>query len=298
MAGIPKKAIHGDTGLRIAINTRINTMMNEVPPAWRFKYDTLAGYVVGGHEHGLHLTDGADGAPVTRSMSMNLEHYYSKSARGGRFVPRFKAEVQTERTADGTVIVRIAPYGNWSVSATVSYRFLPDRVIETRFEFDFGASYRDFEAFISNYFHSPMEPHVHTGGRWARPQLGGREHRYWTRDERDAQVVADGRLDEFLAEMKEPYEVPVDPVRYDLPVLITPIGDSGWSVINVAERKTCPSLSANRTWNAHDFSLIGHDVEKGQRIVCRAWTIYSKLESLDDVIPLYERLTGEQAGGR
>jgi hypothetical protein len=270
----------------------------EYTPSWRCNYEVLAGYIVGGHQHGLYWTEGADGAPVSRPMCLNIEHYYAKVERGGRFVPRLKAEVQTDRTDDDTVVVRIAPFENWDVSVSLSYTLLPDRIVEARFEFVFGASYRDFEAFISNYFHAPTEPYIHLGGVWIRPQLGEREHRYWARSDRDAQVIKDGRLDEFLDGMKEHYDAPVDPNRYDLPIMVTPIGDSGWSVVNIIEQQMCPSLSVNRNWKAHDFSLIGHDVEKGQRIVCRAWMIYAKLENLNDVIPLYEQITGESGRPR
>ena len=137
--------------------------------------------------------------------------------------------------------------------------------------------------------------HVHLGGAWVQPRLGEREHRYWPRSERDGAVVQDGRLDGFIAEMKEPYDVPVDPLCYDHPVMVTPIGDSGWSVVHVVQRKACPSLSANRTWHAHDFSLIGHDVSEGDQLSCRAWMAYAKLESLDDALSLHKRLDAEEA---
>ena len=270
-------------------------MKTALEPAWRFRYEGLSGYVYGGHEHGLYLTAGIDGSGVTRTMCLNVEHYYARTHRGGRFVPRNKAEIRAEQTAEDTVTVRIAPYGTWKVETRVSYTLLSDRVIEARYDFSFGAAYKDFEVFISNYFLADTEPHVHIGGRWVQPRLGGREHRYWARSRRDAEVIADGRLAEFLSEEKEPYIVPVDPLLYDYPIMITPVGEMGWSVVNMVEKAICPSISANRTWQAHDFSLIGHDVNEGQQIAGRAWLVYTKLESLDEAILLYNRLTGESA---
>ena len=270
-------------------------MTPQFVPSWRFNYEGLAGYVCGGHEHGVELTCGIDKRPVTRCMCLNLEHYYAKSCRGGRFVPRGKATVRAEQISDNTIRVEIDPWGHWNLTATITYTLMPDRIIEATFDFAFGTNYEDFEAFVSNYFHAPTEPHVHLGGAWTQPRLGEREHRYWPRSERDGAVVQDGRLDEFIAGMKEPYEVPVDPLCYDYPVMVTPIGDSRWSVVHIVQRKMCPTLSANRTWHAHDFSLVGHDVCEGDQLSCRAWMAYAKLESLDDALSLHKRLDAEGA---
>ena len=272
-------------------------LADDFAPAWRFKCKGLAGYITGGRQHGIHFTEGADRAPVTRPMSLNLEHYYAKAQRGGRLLPRFKVDVQSELTKDGTIVLRFAPYENWNVTASITYKFVSEHTVEACFGFEFGQAYQDFEAFISNYFLAPTEPYIHMGGTWTQPQLGDREHRYWVRDDRDASVVVDGRLDEFLGEMEEEYTqeyaVPVDPLRYDYPIMISPIGGSGWSVVHCVEREMCCNLSVNRTWNAHDFSLIGRGVEQGERVSCRAWMTYAKLESMDDAIKLYGQLTGQ-----
>ncbi|MBI2192370.1 MAG: hypothetical protein HYU36_10330 [Planctomycetes bacterium] len=263
--------------------------------SWKFKYDGLAGYFCGGHEHGIELTAGADGRPVTRPMGLNLEHYYARSARGGRFVPRYKAEVKTEKLGDNGMRLRIAPCGSWQVGVQIDYRLLPNRVIEARFELTFHEAFQAFEAFVSNYFHEPVEPFVHVGGVWMRPQLGDREHRYWARSNAEANDIRDGRLDEFLAEVKNDYRISVDPQPYDCPILISPIRDTGWSLVHVVEPGLCPSLSANRTWHAHDFSLVGRDVSKDETVSARAWMAYQKLESLDDALRLFEGLTGGKA---
>lgn len=264
-------------------------MAATLTPTWRFQYDGLAGYISGGRCHGVELTAGAGIKPVTRNMCMNLEHYYTKACSTGFFVPRKKAHADCERLDDRTVRVKISPFEDWQLEATITYTLMPERIIEACFEFSFDADYSDFEAFISNYFHDPGEPYVHVGGEWIRPQLGDREHRYWARSDRDAEVIQDGRHDAFAASMKD-YAMVVAPTRYDYPVMITPIEDSGWSVVHVAAPEMCPSISANRTWNAHDFSLIGHDVSKGQQVSCRAWMAYAELESTDDALKLYERL--------
>ena len=234
---------------------------------------------------------------MTRPMCLNLEHYYARDARGGRFVPRYQAPVREARLDLHRVRVDIAPCGDWQVAAAITYELQPGRVVQAAFEFEFLAPYRDFEAFISHYFPFPDEPLLRLGGQWVRPTLGPREHRYWPRSPGDAAAIGDGRLDEFLAELKEPYEVPVDPRCYDEPVMITTIPGSDWSVVHAAERHCCPSLSANRTWHAHDFSLVGRDVAAGERVVCRAWMAYVKLTSPDAALELYREWTAG-AGSR
>ena len=111
--------------------------MDELVPSWRFKREGLAGYISGGPEHGVELTHGADGRPVTRCMCLNLEHYYAKSCRGGRFVPRGKADVRTEQADEGGVRVEISAWGDWNVTSTITYRLLPERIIEATFDFAF-----------------------------------------------------------------------------------------------------------------------------------------------------------------
>jgi len=262
-------------------------MSTELIEAWGFRVDDLAGYISGGHEHGVELTEGVDGGPVTRRMCLNVEHYYARSCRDGQFVPRYKADVSSERLGEDAVRIIIAPYGEWHVETVVTYRLLPERTVEARYVFSFGADYVGFEALISNYFHQPTEPYLHLGGRWVQPRLSEREHRFWVRGPVDAASIpelygaGDGINDVPL---------PIDPLPYDHPVMITPIGDTDWSVVNMVERKMCPSLSANRIWRAHDFSIVGHDVGKGQTVTCRAWMAYVELESMDEALSLLREL--------
>lgn len=265
-------------------------MAEQLIDSWGFDYENLSGYISTGHQHGIELTKGADGNPVTRQMCLNMEHYYAK-ARSGRFVPRNKADVSFERMRDDAICIVISPYGEWDLTSVITYRLLPERIIEATFEFSSEADFPAFEAFISNYFHEPTEPHIHIGGKWVQPSLGDREHRYWARDEQAVQDIRDSRLDDFLAEGKGKYEAPIDPLYYDYPVMVTPIGDSGWSVVHAIEREWCPSISANRIWRAHDFSLVGQDVSAGQVITCKAWMAYRELSSLDDALKLHESLT-------
>ena len=74
--------------------------------------------------------------------------------------------------------------------------------------------------------------------------------------------------------------------------MITPTNKPDWYVVHIIGKEDCSSLSANRNWHAHDFSLVGRDVDKGEKVICKTWMIYTKLESFDDTIKLYQDLTG------
>ena len=259
----------------------------ELIASWRFAYDGLAGYISSGHQHGVELTAGADGQPVTRPMCLNLEHYHARSHVGGLFVPRYKAPVQAERLARDTVRVAMEPYHDWQVRATITYRLLPVRVIEARYDFLFGADYAGFEAFVSNYFHSPTEPYLYLGDGWKQPIIGESEHRFWARGPLEAGNIRTLYPDSF---QRVQLIAAVDPAPYKHPIMVTPIADSGWSVVTLVDRCGCPNLSANRRWNAHDFALVGRDVARGESISCRAWLAYARLESLDQALMLYQQL--------
>ena len=261
--------------------------------AWQFRYRRLSGYIHGGHEHGVELTRGADGNPVTRRMCMNLEHYYAR-ARCGRFVPRKHADIESKRLGRHKFQISIAPCGDWLVTVSVTFRLLPKRIIHARYEFTFADDYPAFEAFVSNYFPEHTDPYLHLEGAWVQPTLRDREHRFWARSAEDAADLADGRHARPRQEASD-VALPVDEQCYDYPVMVTPVVDSAWYVVHCVQKTMCPSLSANRVWNAHDFSLVGKDVATGETVVCNAWMIYRKLKSLDDALKLYEQLDRQDA---
>jgi hypothetical protein len=284
---------HGATGLGVLpafgnVGFEAEAMTTpDLVPCWRFAYDGLAGYISGGHEHGVELTTGADVQPVTRPMCLNLEHYHARSHADGLFVPRYKAPVQAEQVAEDSVRVAIGPNDRWQVRATITYRLLPHRVIRARYDFLFDADFPGFEAFVSNYFHSPTEPYLHLGDGWQQPTIRESEHRFWARGPSEAENVRALYPDSF-----QPVHLTavVDPAPYKYPIVVTPIADSGWSVITLVDRSGCPNLSANRRWNAHDFALVGRDVARGESITCRASLAYARLESLDQALTLFQKL--------
>ena len=254
--------------------------------SWQFKSDGVLGYIVGGGEHGVQIAATADRKPGTRPMCLNVEHYYSRSHRGGRFVPRNKAATHTDLIAADTVCVQIEPFGDWRVRTTVTFRSLAEAVIEATYEFSFEVDIAGFEAFISNYFHEPTEPFIHVGGEWQQPKLSDHEHRFWPRGLAEAENIK--AIYPREAEPGNDVLLPVDPSCLDHPVMVTPIRDSAQSIINVVEPAYCASLSANRRWQAHDFSFGLGDVAKGQTATCRAWLCCRALDSLVEAILLSE----------
>ena len=57
-------------------------------------------------------------------------------------------------------------------------------------------------------------------------------------------------------------------------------------VVHWIERENCPEVGCSQRWGAHDCTLVGRDVKRGESVRCRAWMAYRKLDpkSLDDVL--------------
>ena len=85
---------------------------------------------------------------------------------------------------------------------------------------------------------------------------------------------------------------PIDASFYDIPLMVTPVGDGNYYVINVIEPEHCSSLSANRRWKAHDFALFGSDFSRGDQISTKAWLVVRELSDLDDALETLRHLTG------
>jgi len=256
----------------------------------RFEYgQLLAGRISGGKLHGVELTCGADGKPVTRAGCLNVEHYYSTSQVDGRFVPRTKAPLSFKRLDDTAMRVEIGPYEEWRVRVTVTYRLLAECVIEADYLFAFDADYRDFSTLISNYFYDAWPPYLRLDRQWVKGRLNDpMEHRRWCRSAADRQRMIQAIPSYFLGYPPMGYDrlKSVDETPYSEPVIATFIGTSGYAVINWMERENCFSIECNRRWGAHDFTLVGRDVKRGESVRCRAWMAYRKLDrkSLDDVL--------------
>jgi hypothetical protein len=267
-------------------------MGQQLIPSWQFQNEGVRGYITGGGQHGVEIADVGDGLPGTRSMCLNLEHYYSRSCREGRFVPRLKARTSSSLLGKDVVSIRIDPFQEWRVRTEITYTVLPGSLIEARYHFSFLSDFDGFEALVSNYFVVQTEPYIHIGGAWVRPSIAGREHRFWARGPDQADNIRAVYPTEVAP--VENVDLKVDPSYYNYPIMVTEVRETGKSAVNMVEPGYCSSLSANRLWNAHDFSILAADVKEGEEISCRAWLAICNLKCLDEAIELYEKVVDEE----
>jgi len=261
----------------------------DIAPSLRFRYGDVAGYISGGEWHGVELTGGERGGPATRSMCMNLEHYFAADREGGWFVPRFKT-VRHTKLIDNGIQVDFEPYENWPVRSSIIYELLDSACISATYTFHFSDAIPAFEGFISNYFTTQDAPHVYVNGSWQQPALTDTEHRYLGRSMLDITTIRD-RLNVVGSPIPDAKpDLTFDEQIYDRPIMISDVAGGQWQIIHIADPEHCPSLSYNRKWQAHDFSLIGRDVQAGETITCRAWMICTQLSSMDDAFKWYDQL--------
>jgi len=265
-------------------------MTKPMVPSLRFVEKGFKGYLAGGGEHGIEITMGMDNAPVTRPMCMNVEHYFSLSCGEGLFVPRYRAETKTEILSDRSLEVSILPYEEWRLQTVVRFTLLQERLIEARYTFSFETSHTFFEAFISNYFHEPTPPYIHVGGRWVQADIKDNEHRWWPKGDKQAAALPEIFERNPMPPAGGDAERNVDAARYDHAIMISPIRDTGWAVLNMVDPGSCAGISANTIWQAHDFSLVGRAVVSGETVQCRAWLAYEKVESPEAALSIYEKL--------
>ena len=266
-------------------------MAPTIMPSWLFYTQGIRGYVSGGGFHGVEICSGVNGEPVTRPMTLNLEHYYARDCRDGRFVPRVKASVESVYDEEEEIFrIEIAPFEEWRIHTTITYRLARNRTIEAVYRFAFERDFSGFEAFVSTYYHQPDEPYMYLDGEWKQPDLRDDEHRFFARGDREAEninAVYNREKDEANT-----VRLTIDPRRVPYPIMITPIRDTGYFVVNIVEPESWSSLSANRKWNAHDFSMFARDFKAGEIQTGRSWLTYCQLSSLDEAFDLYRNLTG------
>lgn len=259
-------------------------MNDEFLQSWKFVSDGLRGYISGGDEHGVELSAGADEEPVTRRMCLNVEHYLADTQPFGEFVPRHEAAISSRRTAAGEIQVSIDRTAEWPVSTKITFDIPASRTLEAEYEFTFHDDIPGFEAFISNYFHDQTPPFLRLDGQWVQPEVADSEHRFWVAEDGNQQAVRDRYPSSPMG-----LDGIVSDARFEYPLMITPVPGSDATVVHVVEPEECVTLSINRTYNAHDFSLVGRDVTAGESVTCRAWMRYAALDDLDGAIDIYDR---------
>jgi hypothetical protein len=224
-------------------------------------------------------------------MCLNLEHYSAASHGIGWFVPREEAIARTEQIGKSEIRVSIEPFENWKLESRISLRLRPHWVVEAEYEFIFHDDYKCFLPLFSNYFVEPTEPFLRLGGKWVQPGLNDKEHRFWPKSADDAEAIKRAYLEGMDAARRKTR--PIDPQVFDLPIMVTPVGNASYYVINIIEPRFCSNLSANRKYNAHDFSPIGKDCANGSSVSFKAWLVVREMQELDEALKVYSELVGD-----
>lgn len=87
------------------------------------------------------------------------------------------------------------------------------------------------------------------------------------------------------------FDFPVDRGYCTLPIFVVPAARVGWYTIVASDPHSTASISANRRWNACDFSLVGRDVGEGETCDCSAWIIYAELSAPAEAATVYRAVT-------
>jgi len=261
-----------------------------------FTYGTfLSGKIVGGEGYGIELVKGAVPAhhpdlPVTRAQCLSLQSYFVASNLNGVQVPR-KAELEFDWIDGNTVRVQIPSWQNWRVDTDIRYRLLPDCVIEAQYTFTFKRDYPRFEAFVINPFFGCAPPWLKLAGKWQQGEAKAQnECRFWCSNPQAAEALGKEmeRWRSLYREQHEGREVfagVADGRPFTEPIMITSVHGTGYGVVHWIDPASCASLSTDAN-STQSFGLIGRDVKKGERITCRAWMVYRKInpENLDEVL--------------
>jgi len=200
-------------------------------------------------------------------------------------VPR--AGTRSIRKADDrTVVIEIAQGQGWQVAGKITCTFLPQCTIRADYEMEFDADYKDFNTLVSAYFHEATLPYLRIAGEWQQVALPDQmQHRFWCRSQQD---LGDFRkaLDAMNADYAGsgfPDLISVDDLTWEEPVMVNTTRNTGWAVAMWFD-KNVRSVSANVRWQAHDFSIGGFDVKKGESIMSTLYMAYRKIGNMDDLL--------------
>ncbi len=260
-------------------------------PVYEFKAGEMRGFVRPiGHHHGL-IIHGPNNTPVTKQggCTINLEHYVSADGHG-QFVPR-KEELQTYEIDGQTLTIHFAPFEEWKIHSSLKYDFSSGEHIDITFSFRFEADYNAFEAFVASYMHSRVPPLAKMGGRWIRLQPERGWQMFLPKTPRHGEYVLDGRWGWFPSGLKPHLVHSV----YDRPILVTRDENSQYALIQLVDPRECMALSPNNFAPAHDLSLVGHDVKKGETVTVPIRLHYQKIDDMVEVEKLYNQFRKDRA---
>ncbi len=278
-------------------------------PAFEINTRELSGFIrpIGEH-NGLILSARAAATAITKPgmVTWNLEHY-CKTSKGYPFYPRNTAIQGYEQSAPGTFTLKYQPTDEWKVAISDTYSIFKDDRIEVKMELRFEEDYKNFEVFVASYFAPGFQVFLPLAKGWVTPEMEGTEQHFFPRDASARVMIDDGRWN-WLAARKYPpvghdetYAMPlmVSVFRGTTPPNASPLRpeevgakEGHWAWIQMTRPEDCLALSPNVFAPAHDFSLLGADVRKGETRTVRARLLWKKLKNLDEIKPLYENFLG------
>jgi hypothetical protein len=191
---------------------------------------------------------------------------------------------------DRKVWIEFPGTSEWPAQSRLCYDLTDGGSIDLEFEFEFGAALEGFEAFIASYFHGGRLPYVCLHDGWSSPEPGEQCQLFIPRDEAGASLPGDGRWD-WLEERG--IRVAIHPDKYRLAVLVDWDRKTGWALVQMIDPDACPSISINSFCHAQDISLLGQDVERGEKVRVRGRIAYICIEDLEEIEHVYRAFLAE-----
>ena len=250
---------------------------------YEFQLESLSGFIrPHGGCHGLFLF--ANGAPITRPgmCAINLEHYLSHDNRSAHFVSGNESRCEVDGDC---VSINFNETDSWRVHTALAYYLQADDCIDVAFNFKFSRNYGGFEAFAASYVDEQHAPFLNIGQEWIQPHIQPKEQLFFTRDDEASVHMLDGRWD-WLHDRG--HCANDDGRKYTLPVIVNWNDRTKFALIQMIEMTRCPAISVNTIAHGQAFSLIGEDVNAGERITARARLLFREVTNLDVVTEWYE----------
>ena len=250
---------------------------------YEFQLDSLSGFIrPQACCHGLFLME--NGAPITRPgmCAINLEHYLSHDNRSAHFVSGDDSRFEVDGDC---VSMNFEESDSWKVHTALTYYLQADDCIDVTFDFEFSRNYGGFEAFVSSCFDERYDPFLNIGQEWIQPHIQPKELLFFTRDDEASVHMLDGRWDWLQEHGRCAND---DGRKYTLPVIAARNESTNFALIQMIELTRCPAISVNTIAHGQAFSLIGEDVNAGERISARAQLLYREVTNLDVVTEWYE----------
>jgi len=264
-------------------------------PLYEFTTAGLAGHVrLTDPGRGITFSAGAEGKPLPAFSQevLSLRHYLAR-ADSGLLAPREESACEGKIDKQ-TVVFSYERPPSWPVTASARYQLLPEGGADASFAFSFAKPLWGFEAGIETLmprYHPSV--YVHSGGAWVRAVPGPQAQRFYPRNLRAAELIADGRWDALrLAGIA----LAVEPQGYDYPVVVVRDERTGWALVYMALTEECSSVWVNGAHRTIGLALVGADVKAQSTANCRLRVALCQAGRLDDALSHYRGFVQEARG--